>query len=73
MYIGQRLKTLDHLEPWELNIVLCCIVAVATECIMNAAVIMLMMPIIGSLVSSTEFCFACFMRVSATQHIRQSS
>jgi len=60
-WIGQQLKDLSYLDPWVLILVLCFIVAGLTELIINAAVVMLMMPILGELVSSFVLIFPVVM------------
>lgn len=48
-WIGNQLSALTHLEPWLLNLVLCFIVAAATEVTSNTATTALMLPILADL------------------------
>lgn len=48
-WLGSKLSVLDYLEPWVLNLVLCYIVAAATEVTSNTATCTLMMPILANL------------------------
>ena len=49
-WLGEQLSVLDNLEPWLLNLVICYIVAAATEVTSNTATCTLMMPILANLV-----------------------
>ncbi|KAL4218029.1 hypothetical protein ACF0H5_022767 [Mactra antiquata] len=48
-WIGSQLMGLSHLDPWLLNLVICFIVAAATEVTSNTATTSLMLPIIAEL------------------------
>lgn len=49
VWIGDQLKSLTHLEPWLLNLIICFIVAAATEVTSNTATTSLMLPILSDM------------------------
>jgi sodium-dependent dicarboxylate transporter 2/3/5 len=52
-WLGCELKVFKDFEPWVMNLVLCFIVAAATEVTSNTAICSLMMPIMSELVLFT--------------------
>ncbi|KAL3857546.1 hypothetical protein ACJMK2_012200 [Sinanodonta woodiana] len=49
VWIGEKMSVFSDLEPWVMNLILCFIVATATEVTSNAATCTLMMPILAKL------------------------
>ncbi|GFN79942.1 solute carrier family 13 member 2, partial [Plakobranchus ocellatus] len=54
-WLADKLSSLDYLDKWVLNLVLCLIVAAATEVTSNTATATLLMPIMANLVRA-QFC-----------------
>ena len=66
-WLGNQLSVLDYLAPWVLNLVLCYIVAAATEVTSNTATCTLMMPILSNLVMYNVYNVTVFRRCALKQ------
>lgn len=54
-WLGDELSVFSSLEPWRMNLVLCVVVAAATEVTSNTAICTLMMPIMAQIVRKQEY------------------
>ena len=54
-WLGDELSVFSSLEPWRMNLVLCVVVAAATEVTSNTAICTLMMPIMAQIVRKQTY------------------
>ena len=54
LYVGKQLEIFKEYDTWVMNLVICCIVAAATEVTSNTATSQLLLPIMFTMVSMHE-------------------